>query len=99
MTAVDLTAGPRVLPSLMSADFLRLGAQVGALMAEGASVFHIDVMDGRFVPNLTLGTGLTASVAKEVHGAGGFIDVHLMVERPGLMVELFAPHADAISIH
>lgn len=83
----------------MSADFLRLGAQVEDLLAAGARGFHVDVMDAHFVPNLTLGTGLTASVAKPIHAAGGFVDVHLMVERPGLTVELFAPHADAISVH
>lgn len=88
-----------VLPSLMSADLLRLGDQVEALLDAGARVFHIDVMDGRFVPNLTLGTGFAQQLAPLVREAGGFLDVHLMVERPGHLIDMFAPHAGAISVH
>lgn len=83
----------------MSADFLRLGSQIDGLLDAGARVFHVDVMDGRFVPNLTLGTGFAAQLAPIVRAADGFLDVHLMVERPGLMVDMFAPHAGAISVH
>jgi ribulose-phosphate 3-epimerase len=90
---------PQVLPSVMSADFLRLGEQVEALLAAGARAFHVDVMDAHFVPNLTLGPGLTAALAGPVQAAGGTIDVHLMVSRPGDLIPLFAPHADAISVH
>lgn len=88
-----------VLPSLMSADLLHLGDQVEALLDAGARVFHIDVMDGRFVPNLTLGTGFAQQLAPLVREAGGFLDVHLMVERPGHLIDMFAPHAGAISVH
>lgn len=88
-----------VLPSLMSADVLHLGDQLDALIAAGARVFHVDVMDGRFVPNLMLGTGFAAGVAPRVREAGGFLDVHLMVERPGPAIDLFAPFAGAISVH
>ncbi len=83
----------------MSADFLRLGEQVAALVDAGARIFHVDVMDGHFVPNLTLGTGFAARLAEPVRASGGFLDVHLMVSRPGPMVELFAPSAGAISVH
>jgi ribulose-phosphate 3-epimerase len=83
----------------MSADFLRLGEQVQALLDAGARVFHVDVMDGHFVPNLTVGTGFAAALAAPVRDAGGFLDVHLMVSDPGTMVELFAPAAGAISVH
>jgi ribulose-phosphate 3-epimerase len=92
-------AGVQVLPSVMSADLLRLGAQVDALVGAGARVVHVDVMDGRFVPNITLGTGTAAALAGPVRAAGGLLDVHLMVERPGLAVDLFAPHAGAVSVH
>jgi len=98
-TPPDPFATPQVLPSIMSADFLRLGSQLDALLEAGARVFHVDVMDGHFVPNLTVGTGFTAALAAPVRAAGGLVDVHLMVERPGPLIELFAPHADAISVH
>ncbi len=92
-------ATPTICPSLMSADPLRLGEQVQALLDAGARVFHVDVMDGRFVPNLMLGTETTRGVAGPVQAAGGKVDVHLMVERPGDAIRWFAPHADMISIH
>lgn len=90
---------PAVCPSLMSADPLRLGEQLDALLDAGARVFHVDVMDGRFVPNLMLGTHTTRGVADRVRPRGGMVDVHLMVEHPGLAIRLFAPHADMISVH
>ncbi|MCC6829774.1 MAG: ribulose-phosphate 3-epimerase [Thermoleophilia bacterium] len=90
---------PAVLPSVMSADMLALGAQLDALCHAGARVFHVDVMDGHFVPNLTVGPDFTAAVARAVRPHGGAVDVHLMVERPGPLLELFAPYADAISVH
>lgn len=89
----------QICPSLMSADALRLGEQVDALMDAGARVFHVDVMDGRFVPNLMLGTETTRGIASLVHARGGLVDVHLMVERPGEAIGWFAPHADMISVH
>ncbi len=96
---MSLFSTPRVLPSIMSADFLRVGDQVASLLDAGARVFHVDVMDGHFVPNLTVGPGFAAGLAGPVVAAGGFLDVHLMVERPGQLVELFASHAGAISVH
>ena len=83
----------------MSADPMRLGEQVDALINEGARVFHIDVMDGHFVPNLMLGTETTRGVATRTQAADALVDVHLMVSRPGNAIRWFAPHADMISIH
>jgi ribulose-phosphate 3-epimerase len=96
---MDTPITPTVLPSVMSADMTRLGDQLRALAAAGARVFHVDVMDWHFVPNLTVGPDFTAAVASVVRPLGGIVDVHLMVERPGGMLPLFAPHADCISVH
>ena len=95
----EMPSTPAVCPSLMSADALRLGDQVDALIDAGARVFHVDVMDGRFVPNLMLGTETTRAVAGLARPRGGMVDVHLMVERPGDAIQWFAPHADMISVH
>lgn len=97
-----MSALPRegvVLPSVMSADMLHLGAQLEALVAAGARVAHVDVMDGHFVPNLTVGPDFARAVAGPIHAAGGLIDVHLMVSRPAEMIPLFAQTADAITVH
>jgi ribulose-phosphate 3-epimerase len=98
-TTQDHFAAPQVLPSVMSADFLRLGVQLEALLDAGARVFHVDVMDGHFVPNLTVGPGFARAIAGPIREAGGVLDVHHMVERPGHLIELFAPWSGAISIH
>ena len=94
-----LSHAPLVLPSVMSADMLRLGAQLDGLIAAGARSAHVDVMDGHFVPNLTIGPDFTRAVSEPIHAAGGLVDVHLMVSRPAEMVGLFAPWADAITFH
>lgn len=94
-----LPSGPVVLPSLMSADMLNLGGQLDALIAAGARAVHIDVMDAHFVPNLTVGPDFTRAVAGPVHAVGGTVDVHLMVARPGEVIGLFAPYADAVTVH
>ncbi len=95
----DLPRGPVVLPSVMSADMLNLGVQLDSLIGAGMRAVHVDVMDGRFVPNLTVGPDFTRAVAGPVRAAGGFVDVHLMVSRPAEMIPLFAPMADAITVH
>ena len=96
----DAYAGRRVAPSILSADFARLGAQVAEVMDAGARVIHVDVMDGHFVPPITIGPLVAGSIADQVHDAGGAIDVHLMIERPEQQIAEFAKAgADSITIH
>jgi ribulose-phosphate 3-epimerase len=96
----QLLREPRVAPSILSADFAHLSDQVGEVMDAGARVIHCDVMDGHFVPPITLGPAIVGSLADQVHGAGGMLDVHLMIERPEHQVPEFAKAgADMITLH
>jgi ribulose-phosphate 3-epimerase len=90
----------RVAPSMLSADFAQLGSQVSEVLAVGARVIHVDVMDGHFVPPITFGAIVVSALADLVHGAGGILDVHLMVERPERVVaDIAKAGADSITIH
>ena len=96
----DLFSTKRVAPSILSADFSRLGAAVAEVMDAGARVIHVDVMDGHFVPPITIGPLVAGSIADQVHDAGGAIDVHLMIERPEQQItEFAAAGADCITFH
>src|SRR3954467_9172592 len=96
----ELMAQPRVLPSILSADMGRLGAQIEAVMDAGARVIHFDVMDGHFVPPITIGPLVLSGIADQVHDAGGVVDVHLMIEAPERQIGEFAEAgADSITFH
>jgi ribulose-phosphate 3-epimerase len=87
----------RIAPSILSADFGRLADEVRAVEAGGADWIHVDVMDGRFVPNITIGPLVVEAVRKVTRLP---IDVHLMIVEPERYVEAFArAGADLISVH
>ena len=88
-----------VAPSILSADLARLEAEVREVMAAGARVIHVDVMDGHFVPPITVGA-LVVAALRDALPDEAYLDCHLMVQRPELQVEEFArAGADGITVH
>jgi ribulose-phosphate 3-epimerase len=87
----------RIAPSILSADFARLGEEVTAIEHAGADYVHVDVMDGHFVPNLTIGPMVVAALRKVTALP---LDVHLMIEDPDRWIESYAEAgADLIGVH
>lgn len=87
----------KIAPSILSADFAKLGSEIKEVEAGGADWIHVDVMDGHFVPNITIGPLIVEAIKPHTSLP---LDVHLMIEEPDLYVEQFARSgADLISVH
>ncbi|HEY7057532.1 MAG TPA: ribulose-phosphate 3-epimerase [Vicinamibacterales bacterium] len=87
----------QIVPSLLSADFAALGSEIAAVERGGADMIHVDIMDGHFVPNLTMGPPVVKSLRRVAHVP---LDVHLMIEEPDRYVEAFVEAgASCVTVH
>lgn len=86
-----------IAPSILSADFTKIAEAIGSVKSGGANILHVDVMDGHFVPNITIGLPVVKSIRKATEMT---IDTHLMIEEPGrYAVEFVRAGADMVSVH
>ncbi len=97
---ISLVMHVKIAASILAADFARLGKQVQEALDGGAEYIHVDVMDGHFVPNLTIGPMIVSAIRPIVQQANAILDVHLMVEEPDHLVPLYVQAgADNITVH
>jgi len=90
----------KIAASILSADFARLGEQVQEAIDAGAEVIHVDIMDGHFVPNMTIGPVVVSAIKPIAQAAGVVLDVHLMIEAPDRLVPEFTQAgADVLIVH
>jgi len=87
----------RIVPSIFAADFMRLGEEIRCVEQAGAQMIHVDIMDGHFVPNFTMGTPITESIRRSTNVK---LDHHLMIEDPDTYAPIFIKAgADCVSVH
>jgi ribulose-phosphate 3-epimerase len=90
----------KIAASILSADFARLGEQVQEAIDAGAEIIHVDIMDGHFVPNMTIGPVVVSAIKPITQAAGVVLDVHLMIEAPDRLVPEFTQAgADVLIVH